>query len=55
MSHAPLIKLAMAVVISLGLMGSGIYVLLTFDWGANPQMIAAATGWIGLVIGHWIR
>ena len=55
MSQAPLIKLLMAVVVSLGLLGSGLYVLLTFDWAANPQMIAAATGWIGLVVGVWLR
>ena len=55
MSQAPLIKLLMAMVISLGLLGSGLYVLLTFDWTENPQMVAAATGWIGLVVGWWGR
>ena len=55
MEQAPLVKLGMAVVISLGLLGSGLYVLLTFNWGENPQMVAAATGWIGLVIGVWLR
>ena len=48
-------KLAMAVVISLGLLGAGLYVLLTVDWAANPEMVAAATGWIGLVIGYWLK
>ena len=55
MGQAPLVKLAMAVVISLGLLGSGLYVLLTFNWAENPQMIAAATGWLGLVVGVWLR
>mgnify|MGYP001578014134 CR=1 FL=1 len=55
MSQASLVKLLMAVVISLGLLGSGLYVLLTFNWAENPQMIAAATGWIGLVVGVWVR
>ena len=55
MNQAPLIKLLMAVVVSLVLLGSGMYVLLTFSWAENPQMVAAATGWIGLVIGVWVR
>jgi hypothetical protein len=45
----------MSVVISLGLLGSGLFVLLSFDWAANPQMVAAATGWLGLVVGYWMR
>lgn len=48
-------KLLMSVVVSLGLLGAGLYILLTFDWSENPQMVAAATGWIGLVIGLWLR
>lgn len=55
MNQAPVVKLAMAVVVSLGLLGWGLYVLITFEWAANPQMVAAATGWIGLVIGVWLR
>ena len=55
MSQAPLTKLLMAVVISLGLLGSGLYVLLTFNWGENPQMVAAAMGWLGLVVGYWMK
>jgi hypothetical protein len=45
----------MAVVISLGLLSSGLYVLLTADWGENPQMVAAATGWMSFVIGYWMK
>ena len=55
LTQAPLVKLLMAVVVSLGLLGSGMYVLLTFNWAENPQMVSAATGWIGLVIGMWLR
>ena len=55
MNHTPLVKLGMAVVVSLGLLGSGMYVLLTFNWGENPQIVAAATGWIGLVVGYWMK
>ena len=55
MNHTSEIKLLMAVVVSLGLLASGMFILLTFNWGENPQMVSAATGWIGLVIGTWIR
>ena len=55
MSQAPLTKLLMAVVISLCLLGSGLFVLLTFNWAENPQMVSAATGWLGLAIGYWLR
>lgn len=55
MSQAPFIKLLMAVVVSLVLLGAGLYILLTFNWSENPQMVAGATGWLGLVIGVWLR
>ncbi len=55
MNQTPLVRLLMAVIISLCLLGAGLYVLLTFNWSANPQMVAAATGWIGLVIGVWLK
>ena len=55
MDRTPLVKLLMAVVVSLILLCSGMYILLTFSWAENPQMVAAATGWLGLVIGVWVR
>ena len=55
MDQKPLVKLAMAMVVSLGLLGAGLYVLLTIDWNAQPQMVAAATGWLGLVCGYWMK
>ena len=55
MNHTSQVKLLMAVVVSLGLLASGMYVLLRFDWGANPQMVASATGWLGLVVGYWMK
>ena len=55
MNQAPLIRLVMSVVVSLCLLGSGLFVLLTFNWAENPQMVAAATGWVGLVVGWWVR
>ena len=41
--------------VSLGLLGAGLYVLITSDWSAKPQLVAAATGWVGLVIGYWLK
>jgi hypothetical protein len=49
------IKLAVRIFISLTMLGFGIYVLATTDWQHNPEFAAAATGWIGLVIGYWLR
>ena len=49
------IKLAVRILISLVMLGFGIYVLVTTDWQDNPEFPAAATGWIGLVIGYWLR
>ena len=49
------VKLAVRICISLTMLGFGIYVLVTTDWKENPEFAAAATGWIGLVIGYWLR
>ena len=48
-------RLVVQAIISLGLLSAGLYVLLTIDWAKNPQMVAAATGWIGIVIGYWMK
>ena len=50
-----LVKLAMQVAISLGLLGSGLFVLITSGWEENPQLNAAAAGWIGVVVGYWLK
>jgi len=46
-------KLIVRVVISLGLMGGGLFIL------ASPtidgELEKAAIGWIGLVTGYWLR
>ena len=55
MNQLPMAKLLMTAVITLGLLGSGVWVLVTFDWEANSQLIAAATGWIGLAVGYWLK
>ncbi len=49
------IRMAVQIVISLCLLGFGFYVLVTTDWKENPEFAAAATGWIGLVTGYWLR
>ena len=48
-------KLIIQAIISLGFMGAGLYVLITVDAGGNPVLHAAASGWIGLVIGYWLK
>lgn len=53
-NHAA-IKLAVRIFISLIMLGFGIYVLVATDWQDNPEFVAAATGWIGIVIGYWLR
>ena len=53
-NHAA-IKLAVRILISLVMLGFGIYILLSIDWSDNPEFAAAATGWIGIVIGYWLR
>jgi hypothetical protein len=43
------------IIITFCLLGFGFYVLVTTDWKENPEFAAAATGWIGLVTGYWLR
>jgi hypothetical protein len=50
-----LLRLGVQTVISLGLLASGIYVLVTTDWNANPEISLAAAGWVGLVAGYWLK
>ena len=49
------IKLAVRILITLIMLGFGIYVLVTTNWQDNPEFAAAAAGWIGVVIGYWLR
>ena len=55
MSPNPLVKLVIQGVVSLGLLAAGLYVLTTGDWKSNPELTAAATGWVGLVVGYWMK
>jgi hypothetical protein len=50
-----LIKLLTQIIISLGLLGSGLFILTTINWSDNPELGAAAAGWIGVVLGYWLK
>lgn len=47
------IRLLMAALISVVLMGAGLYILLSK--GSNQDLQKAATGWIGIIIGYWLK
>lgn len=47
------VKLIMQVDVSLVMLGAGLWILL--GAGAGPDLEKAATGWIGLVVGYWLR
>ena len=55
MAVNPLAKLVVQAIASLGLLAAGMWVLVTVDWAANQLLVSAATGWIGLVMGYWLR
>ncbi len=46
-------KLLMQVLVSLLLLAAGIYILVS--GGSSAGLQKAATGWIGLVAGYWLR
>jgi len=47
------VRLLMAAVISIALMVSGLYILLSEN--SNSDLQKAATGWIGVIIGYWLK
>jgi hypothetical protein len=47
------VRLLMAVLISVALMGVGLYILLSES--SNSDLQKAATGWIGVIIGYWLK
>jgi len=49
------VKLVVQIIISAGLLASGLYVMTTVRPGENEILFAAASGWVGLVCGYWIR
>jgi hypothetical protein len=52
---APIFRLLVQTVVSLGLLASGVYILVTIDLAANKELGFMAAGWIGLVAGYWLR
>jgi hypothetical protein len=47
------VRLCVRVVMSLGLMGAGLLVLIA-DVG-NSDLQKAAGGWVGLTVGYWLK
>lgn len=47
-------RLLVRVVLSLGLMAAGLFILIDNPTGST-EVQQAATGWIGLVCGYWLR
>jgi predicted transporter len=47
------VRLLMAVLISVVLLGAGLYILLSKN--SNSDLQKAATGWIGVIIGYWLK
>lgn len=46
-------RLLVRIVLSLGLMGAGLFILIS--GASTPDVEKAAFGWIGLVVGYWLR
>ena len=46
------VRLIVRVVLSLGLMESGLWILI--DGDTSPDLEKAAIGWIGLTMGYWL-
>lgn len=49
------VRLLVAIILSLGLVAAGLWILVAVDLSKNPELGAAASGWIGLVVGFWLR
>lgn len=47
------IRVTMQVVLSLALLGAGLYILISGGYEHATQ--EWATGWIGVVVGYWLR
>lgn len=54
MTHASF-RLLVQMVVSLGLMASGIYILVTVDLTTNKELGLLAAGWIGGVVTYWLK
>lgn len=54
-NQSKLARLAIQAIISLGLIAAGVYVLVSVDWSMNMALVTAASGWIGLAVGYWLK
>lgn len=51
----PVFRLLVQTVVSLGLLTSGIYVLVTVDLTTNRELGLLAAGWVGGVVTYWLK
>jgi uncharacterized membrane protein len=52
-SGADKTRVIIQIIISLALIGAGIYVILSNTYSEATQKIAS--GWVGLVVGYWLK
>ena len=50
-----ILRLGVQTIISLFMVGSGMYVLFTVDPTEQRELVLASAGWIGAVLGYWMR
>ena len=55
MADHPLGKLVIQGVLSLGLAGAGVFMLVATDLKANPELGAIAGSMLGAVIAYWLK
>ena len=48
-------RLLIQTVVSLALLASGIYILVTVDLILHRELSLLAAGWIGAVLAYWLR
>ena len=49
------VKLAMQVVVSLAVLGLGIFLVVTVDWKENPELGGIGAAFIGTIVGYWLK
>ncbi len=49
------VRLIVRVVLSLGLLAAGLYLVLTVSPGTDPELFGVGMGFVGLVTGYWLR
>ena len=55
MAQNPLVKLVIQGVLSLGLAGAGVFMLVATDLKANPELGAIAGSMLGAVTAYWLK